>query len=90
MPTLEQEFMARLFTHQVAIVGGTLMHQYIEQEKAKGGVQLPDEVLRDMADKYSDQEIQKAMKNGTFTALYNKIWNELKDQIPDNTKVTQS
>ena len=70
METLLEEFKAREFLHKVAIVGGAIMHNYMEEEKAKGGAQLPDFIIEEKAQAYSDRVIQKAMAMGTLNKLY--------------------
>ena len=85
--TLEQEFTARVFVHQTSILGGFIMTEYINSEKAKGGIQLPEPILIQEADKVSNQIIQDSIKDGTFTKLYESAWNRIKADIPEHLKV---
>ena len=84
--TLEQELMARIFLHKVAITGGVLMKEYIDQQKY-GEVNLPNFSLEEMADKYSNRVIQQSMKDGTFETLYKTSWNSIIDTMPEYLKV---
>ena len=85
--TVEQEFQARVFLHQTSILGGYLMNDIINTEKAKSGIQLPDFILREEADKISNEVIQMAIKDGTFKALYEGAWDRIKADIPEHFKV---
>lgn len=85
MTTLEEEFKAREFIHKTAIVGGALMQEYIIANSK--GVSLPPYIIKDNADKYSNKVMQKALQNGTFEALYDNIWNSLKDVLPEDLKL---
>lgn len=87
MESLEQELNSRIFVHKVALVGGALMHDYINEEKAKKGIALPDFIISQNADEYSSKIIQEALKTGTFEELYNKIWEQVKDVLPEDTIV---
>ena len=80
--TLEQEFVARVFMHKVAVLGGTLMKEYIHNQEG-----IPEFLLLDMAHEYSDKIVNKSLKDGTFDALYDKAWDSVKYQIDEYTKV---
>ena len=80
--TLEQELQARIFIHKVAIASGVLMKEYIEKER-EGVIKLPVSTLRDMADSYSNQVIQKAMADGTFEDLYKQAWDKAVINMPE-------
>ena len=84
--TLEQELMARIFLHKVAVTGGVLMKEYIDQQKY-GEVNLPNSSLEEMADKYSNRVIQQSMKDGTFETLYKTSWNRIVNTMPEYLKV---
>ena len=84
--TLEQELMARIFLHKVAIVGGALMKDYMARQKY-GEVNLPDFTLEEQADQYSNRVIQQSMKDGTFETLYKTSWNSIIDTMPEHLKV---
>ena len=85
MNTLETEFKAREFIHKTAIVGGALMRNYIIANSK--GVALPPHILQEQADEYSNKVMQKALQEGTFETLYNSIWEQLKDVLPENLKL---
>ena len=85
--TLEQEFQARVFLHQTSILGGYIMNDIINTEKAKGGIQLPDFILIEEADKASNRIVQKALQDGTFTKLYENAWNNISSSIPEHLKL---
>lgn len=85
--TIEKEFQARVFFHQTTILGGYLMNEYINNEKAKGGIQLPDFILAQEADKATGRQIQRALEDGTFKTLYEKAWNSIKQDIPEYLKL---
>ena len=80
--TLEQELQARIFIHQVAIIGGILKQEYIEKER-EGVIKLPKSALQDIADSYSNQVIQKAMADGTFEDLYKQSWEKAVIDMPE-------
>lgn len=84
--TLEQELIARIFLHKVAITGGVLMKEYIDQQRY-GEVNLPNLSLEEMADKYSSRVIQQSMKDGTFETLYKTSWNSIVNTMPEYLKV---
>jgi hypothetical protein len=84
--TLEQELKARIFLHKVSITGGVLMKEYISKE-LQGSIKLPKFQVEEMADKYSNEVIQKAMQDGTFEDLYNNAWDKIKHVLPEYTKV---
>ena len=85
MTTLEQEFKAREFMHKAAIVGGALMQEYIIANSK--GVSLPPAIIEKQADEYSNKVMQKALQGGTFETLYNNVWEQLKDVLPENLKL---
>ena len=84
--TLEQELQARIFMHKVSVTGGVLMKEYMEKE-LKGNIKLPNHIIKEQADEYSNGIIQQAMQNGTFDILYENAWDKIKDTIPENLKV---
>ena len=83
--TLEQELNSRVFLHKVAIVGGVLMRNYIVANST--GTQLPPHIIEHEADNYSNKIIQNSIKEGTFNNLYEKIYESLKDTLPDDLKL---
>ena len=83
--TLEQELMARIFLHKVAVTGGVLMKEYIDQQGY--GEINPNSSLEEMADQYSNRVIQQSMKDGTFETLYKTSWNSIIDTMPEYLKV---
>ena len=85
--SLEKEFTARAYLHKIAIVGGLLMRNYVEKERAKGGVQLAQPTLMEIADAYSNAEIQKAIQEGTFEDLYQECWAEVVKEMPEYLSV---
>ena len=87
--TLEQEFKAREFMHKVAIVGGAFMSNYLNEEREKGGAMLPDIILQQQAQEYSDKMLKEIMALGKLDNIYNDLWETLKDILPDDTIVTQ-
>lgn len=82
--TFEKELKARIITHKMAIVGGALMHNYITVHSK--GIMLDPISINEQADEYSSKVISHAMEQGTFENLYNRVWDSLKDTIPDNLK----
>lgn len=85
MLSIEEEFKAREFLHKAAIVGGALMSNYITVNSK--GVSLPPEIIQEQADEYSNKIIQHALEHGTFETLYNNVWEQLKDVLPENLKL---
>lgn len=83
--TLEQELTARIFLHKVAITGGVLMKEYIDQQKY--GEVTPSSSLEEMADQYSNRVIQQSLKDGTFETLYKTSWNLIVNTMPEYLKV---
>jgi len=86
---LQQELFARIFTHKTAIVGGALMHEYLDKHKNMGGAMLPDFTLQEQAQAYSQEGVQKALETGTLDSLYTSIWESVKFDIPDNLNLMQ-
>lgn len=82
----QEELQARIFIHKISILGGYLMKQYIAEEQAKGGVQIPTVNLEEMADIYSNAVMQKALEEGTFNDMYEKAWEILKNHLPEHIK----
>ena len=85
--TLEQEFMARAFFHKSTILGGYVMNKYINDEKAKGGITLPDPILMEQAEKISEQVVQESLRDGTFNQLYETAWKDISDRMPEYLKL---
>lgn len=81
--TLEQEVLARIFLHKVAITGGVLMQDYIQKQQNE----IPAFLIEEQADKYSDFIIKQALQDGTFDSLYADAWERVKYEIPENLKV---
>ena len=84
--TLEKELQARIFMHKVSIAGGVLMKEYIEKE-LQGNIKLPNHIIKEQADEYSNGIMQQALQNGTFEVLYEDAWNKIKNTIPEHMKV---
>ena len=84
--TLEKELQARIFMHKVSIAGGVLMKEYMEKE-LQGNIKLPNHIIKEQADEYSNGIIQQAMQNGTFEVLYENSWEKIKNTIPEHMKV---
>ena len=85
MLSIEEEFKAREFLHKTAIVGGALMRNYIIANSK--GTSLPPHIIQEQADEYSNKVIQNALQNGTFDTLYNNVWEQLADVLPENLKL---
>ena len=85
--TLENEFTQRMFIHQSAILGGYLMNEYMERESKKGGVLLPEFIIKMQADEYSNKVMEEAIKEGTFIAMYEEAWKHISKTIPENFSV---
>lgn len=80
--TIEQELVARVFMHKVAVVGSVLIQEYKHNQQ-----EIPAFLLEEQASTYSTGIIQQALENGTFEVLYNKAWEEIKDILPEHTKI---
>ena len=80
--TIEQELVARIFMHKVAITGSVLVREYLDKQEG-----IPEFLIRDKASDYSQEIIQNALSNGTFDTLYNRAWNEVKDILPEHLKI---
>ena len=85
--TLEQELTARIFLHKVAIAGGVLTREYMQENYTESEVNLPEPILLEFADTYSNDIIQKSLVDGTFDSLYDTAWNSIKETMPEHTKV---
>lgn len=85
--TLEQELRARIFLHQTVITRTCLAQQYMKDNYSKGSINLPTKCLEERAEEQADLIIQKAMKEGTFNSLYEKAWENIKNYLPEYTKV---
>jgi hypothetical protein len=84
--TLEQELVARIFLHKIAVTGGVIMDRYMKEQQ-KGKVNLSEPLLEEMADAYSNKIMQDALLKGTFEELYNNAWNSIVETMPEHTKV---
>ena len=86
--TLEKELQARIFVHKSAVLGGFVMNSYLDKLREDNtGVNLPDGILLERADKFSNKFMQDALADGSFDAMYEVAWDKLQDIIPDNLKV---
>lgn len=85
--TLEQEFMARTFIHKAGILGGYFMHEYLQEHESSTGANLPPHILMKQADEYSNKLLQEAMEKGNFNTLYERAWELMKNEIPENTNL---
>lgn len=85
--TLESELTKRIFIHQTGILGGYLMNKYIENEANKGGVQLPDFIIKMKASEHADEVMKEAMQNGTFINMYEEAWQHISQVLPENFTV---
>ena len=83
---LLQELKARIFMHKISVAGGVLMKEYMEKE-LQGNIKLPNHIIQDQADQYSNGIIQQATQNGTFEELYQNSWEKIKNTIPEHMKV---
>ena len=84
--TLEKELQARIFMHKVSVTGGVLMKEYMDKE-LQGNIKLPNHIIKEQADEYSNGIIQQALQNGTFEVLYENSWEKIKHTIPEHLKV---
>ena len=82
--TLEKELTARILAHKVAMSKAALVRQYIDKEKASGGILLSDNYIEEQALDMADTIVHKAMGKGKLDLLYNDSWEFLKDRIPDS------
>ena len=87
--TLEKELQARIFLHQTAVLGAYIMKDYMDKAN-EGYVKIPDFMLEDMADQYSNQIIQQSLKMGTFNNWYNEAWNRIAPTIPEHLNVARA
>lgn len=86
--TLEQELTARIFLHKVAIAGGVIMKNYMENQRyIEGETNISEPLLEELADQYSDKLIKQAFEKGTFEDLYNSAWESIMETMPEHTKV---
>ena len=83
-PTLEQEFIARVLIHQTAVLGGYYAKEYLDKHSSSIGANLPEFILMEQAEHYSNRLLQKALCEGTFCELYEKAWDTVKDRIPEH------
>ena len=86
--TLEQELVARIFMHKTAVLGGVLMKKYIDKVN-ENGAKIPDFMLEDLADQYSNKVMQQALAIGTFDDLYKEAWASVVLDIPEHLSVIQ-
>lgn len=82
--TLEDEFKARVYLHQISILGGYIMDKYLREEQAKEGAKLSPHILMQQADEYSNKVMQKAFKTGEFNSMYEEAWQAIADKIPEH------
>lgn len=84
---LLKELDARVFTHKVAIVGGAFMRKYMKHQKTMGGAMLPETIIKEQAQEYSQQTLQHALLTGSLDGLYDNIWEEIRYLLPDDMNV---
>ena len=82
METLEQELMLREFQHKVTIIGTKIVQDYIKEQTS--GVGIPNFIAEQQAITIVPKTIHSYLVNGTFNYEYEKAWEEVKEQIPDN------
>ena len=82
-----QELNARIFTHKTAIVGGVLMRKFVDNQTSTNGINLPEPILRQQAHEYVESTLAQAMATGTLNSLYEQLWEEIKDTLPEHTNV---
>ena len=84
---LMQELNSRIFIHKVAIVGGVLTQKYIDEQKSQKGAMLPEPIINQQAEEYSQQILARALSTGTLNTLYEQTWEEIVAFLPDNTNL---
>jgi hypothetical protein len=87
---LMQELNSRIFIHKVAIVGGVLTQKYINEQKSRKGAMLPEPIINQQAEEYSQQILAKALATGTLNTMYEQTWEEIGSFLPDNTNLVSS
>lgn len=84
---LLQELNARIFTHRTAIVGGALMREYLDKQKSMGGAELFEPMLTEQAHEYVQSMLAQACMTGTLNSLYEEMWENIKETLPEHTNV---
>ena len=82
MQTIEQELLLREFQHKVVIIGAKIAQDYIKEQT--NGVGIPHFIAEQQAIAIVPKTIHSYLVNGTLNHEYEKAWEELKEQIPDN------
>lgn len=82
--SIEDEFKARVYLHQISILGGYIMDKYLREQQAKEGAKLPPHILMQQADEYSNEVMQKAFKTGEFNSMYEEAWQSIANKIPEH------
>ena len=83
---LLRELTARTFVHKTAILGGVLMKNYMDKVN-ENGAKIPDFMLEDLADQYSNKVMQQSLQVGTFDNLYKEAWASIVLDIPEHVSV---
>ena len=84
---LLEELNARIFTHKTAIVGGAIMSEYIKKQENMGGAMLPEVIMKEQAQEYSQKALQHALATGSLDSIYEDTWEKIKNALPDETNV---
>ena len=82
------ELKARIQLHKLSIAGSYVAREFINAQQS-GDITLPQAIIEEQAQNYSNRVLQEAFADGSFNALYEKAWNELKYIMPDDTRVTR-
>ncbi len=81
--TLEQELKERIFLHKTAVLRGFLIDEYVERNTGEG-INIPEFLIREKADKYSDIVMEQALRNGTFEKMYQDAWQQIAERLPES------
>lgn len=86
---LEQELQVRIMFHKTAVLGTTLMKEYIDKNTAVGEPNIPDFIVKQQASVYTDNVIQSALATGTFNDMYESAWQKILEVMPEHANFVE-
>lgn len=81
--TFEKELLAREFQHKVIVLGAYITREYI-REQTSGDIKLPEFMIEQQSSDFTMKQIHRHLTDGTFDKEYQKAWENIKNDLPDN------
>lgn len=83
-----KELESRIKLHKIVLTGSYLAREFISAQQS-GDITLPQAIIEEQAQNYSNKVLRESFADGSFNALYERAWEEMKYIMPDNTKITE-